>query len=137
MRIAIPYENGNVYGHFGHTAEFRLYDAENGKIVSEQPLPAEGEGHGALAGLLKEAGVQVLICGGIGSGAQLALQQAGIRLCAGISGDAKAAAEAFLSGTLQYDPAPHCDHHEHHHGTCGHGTCGHGSCADNEHTEKR
>ena len=55
MRIAITYENGEVFQHFGHTEQFKLYDVENGKIVAEQIVPTNGSGHGALAGFLKAA----------------------------------------------------------------------------------
>ena len=132
MRIAVCYENGEVYQHFGHTEQFKLYDVEDGKIASEQIVGTNGSGHGALAGFLKAAQADALICGGIGMGAQTALAEAGIRLYAGVSGSADAAAKALAEGTLAYDPDAKCDHHEHHgeghdcahhHGE-GHG-CGH------------
>lgn len=78
MRIAVTYENGEVFAHFGHTEQFKLYDVENGKVVSEQVVPTNGQGHGALAGFLSANKVDTLICGGIGGGAQMALAQAGI-----------------------------------------------------------
>ena len=126
MRIAVAYENGGVFQHFGHTAQFKLYDAENGAIVSEQIVDAEGGGHGALAGFLQAAKVDALICGGIGMGARMALDEAGIRLHAGVQGSADAAARALVAGTLEYDPEAHCDHHGHHHD----GECSHDHCAD-------
>ncbi|MBR2738841.1 MAG: DUF134 domain-containing protein [Lachnospiraceae bacterium] len=123
MRIAVTYENGEVFQHFGHTEQFKLYDAEDGKIVNEQIIDTNGSGHGALAGFLQAARADVLICGGIGMGAQTALADAGIRLCAGVRGSADAAAKALAEGTLEYDPNAACDHHGHHHGE-GH-ECGH------------
>ncbi len=126
MRIAVAYENGGVFQHFGHTAQFKLYDAENGAIVAEQIVGAEGGGHGALAGFLQAAKVDALICGGIGMGARMALAEAGIRLHAGVQGSADAAARALVAGTLEYDPEAHCDHHGHHHD----GECSHDHCAD-------
>ena len=128
MRIAVTYENGEVFQHFGHAEQFKLYDAENGSIVNEQVVDTKGSGHGALAGLLQAAEVDTLICGGIGMGAQMALADAGIRLYAGVQGSADAAAKALAEGTLEYDPDARCDHHEHHNGDCGHGGCGDHKC---------
>ena len=73
MRIAVTYENGDVFQHFGHTKQFKVYDVENGKIVSSEIIDTNGSGHGALAGVLSSLHVDALICGGIGGGAQAAL----------------------------------------------------------------
>ena len=116
MRIAVTYENGEVFGHFGHTEQFKIYDVEDGKLVKEEVVPTNGSGHGALAGFLADQGVDALICGGIGMGAQNALTAAGIRFYAGVTGSADAAAKALAEGKLEYDPDARCDHHEHHDG---------------------
>ncbi len=132
MRLAVTYENGEIYQHFGHTAQFKLYDIQDGKIVSEKVVDTNGSGHGALAGFLQAAKVDALICGGIGMGAQMALADAGIRLYAGVQGSADAAAQALASGTLEYDPDARCDHHgEHHDGGCGHDHCADHHCHGN------
>ncbi len=123
MRIAVTYENGEIFQHFGHTEQFKLYDIEDGRIVNEQTVDTNGSGHGALAGFLQAVKADALICGGIGMGAQTALADAGIRLYAGVQGSADAAAKALAEGTLEYDPDAKCDHHGHHHGEehdCGH-----------------
>ncbi len=127
MRIAVTYENGEVFQHFGHAEQFKLYDAEDGKIVREQVVDTNGSGHGALAGFLQAAKADALICGGIGMGAQMALADAGIRLYAGVQGSADAAAKALAEGDLEYDPNARCDRHGHHDGDCGQrdGDCGH------------
>jgi len=127
MKIAVTYENGQIFGHFGHTEQFKIYTAEDGKITDSQVIDTNGSGHGALAGLLASLGVDALICGGIGGGAQMALAEAGIKLYGGVSGDADKAVEALLGGTLGFDPNVKCDHHGHHgegH-TCGDQGCGH------------
>ena len=113
MRIAVTYENGEIFQHFGRTEHFKLYDIEDGTITNEQIVETGGSGHGALAGFLRSAQVDALICGGIGSGAQMALAEAGITLYGGVSGNADAAAKAFAEGRLAYDPDAHCDHHDH------------------------
>jgi len=129
MRIAVTYENGEIFQHFGHTEQFKLYDVEDGRIVSEQIVHTNGSGHGALAGFLKAAQADALICGGIGMGAQTALAEAGIMLYGGVSGSADAAAQALAEGKLAFDPDVKCDHHGeghecgHHHGEDHH--CGH------------
>ena len=125
MRIAVPYEDGQVFQHFGHTSQMKIYDAEDGKIVNEQVADTTGSGHGALAGFLSGLKADVLICGGIGAGAQEALAQAGIKLYGGVTGGADNAVRAFLAGTLDYNADVHCDHHDHqHHGQHGHEHCG-------------
>lgn len=138
MRIAVTYENGSIFQHFGHTAQFKVYDVEDGKVKSTALLNSGETGHGALATLLKDGGVDALICGGIGGGAQMALAQAGITLYGGVTGDADAAVEALLNGTLAYSAAATCDHHDHEHGhDCHghgheHGGCHHGhECGHN------
>ena len=127
MRIAVTYENGQIFQHFGHTAQFKIYDVEDGKIVSSRVVDTQGSGHGALAGVLTALNVDALICGGIGGGAQMALAAANIKLYGGVSGSADAAAEALAAGNLTFDPNAHCDHHGHHHEeghACGDHGCG-------------
>lgn len=118
MRIAVTYENGNIFQHFGHTEQFKLYDIEDGKIIQEQIIDTNGQGHGALSGFLKEAQVDALICGGIGGGAQAALASVGIRLFGGVSGSADDAVAAFLAGNLGFNPNVQCSHHKEGH-SCG------------------
>ena len=126
MKIAVTYENGQIFQHFGHTAQFKLYEVENGQVVNAQVVDTNGSGHGALAGLLANQDVEVLICGGIGGGAQMALAQAGIQLFGGVQGSADEAVEALLAQDLVYDPDVHCDHHDHEHGEEGHDCGSHG-----------
>ena len=131
MNIAVTYENGQIFQHFGHTEQFKVYETENNKVVKSYVVDTNGQGHGALAGFLSLNNIEVLICGGIGGGAQMALAQAGIKLYGGVSGDADAAVEAFLSGSLDYNPNVMCNHHGHDHGeghNCGNDGCGSHTC---------
>lgn len=131
MKIAVTYENGEVFQHFGHSAEFKVYQVNGKEIVSSEIVGTNGSGHGALAGLLSDMGVDVLICGGIGMGAQNALSAAGIKLYGGVSGSADAAVKALLDGDLSYDPDVHCDHHDHGEGhSCGEDKHG---CGEDKH----
>ena len=129
MKIAVTYESGLIFQHFGHTAAFKIYEVENNEVKSARVVETGGSGHGALAGFLAQQGVDVLICGGIGGGAQMALANADIKLFGGVRGDADDAVEAFLSGDLLYNPCVRCDHHDHDHGhSCGDHGCGSHSC---------
>ena len=124
MRVAVTYDNGNVFEHFGRTEQFKVYDIEDGKIVNSRIIGTNGESCGALAGILNIAGVDALICGGIGGGAVYALQEAGISLYAGASGNTDNAVEALIAGTLEANGEANCSHHEHGEGhSCGHGNC--------------
>lgn len=127
MKIAVTYENGQVFQHFGHTEQFKLYDIDDGKILSAEIVSTDGSGHGALAALLRNLNVNVLICGGIGGGAKTALANAGIQLYGGVSGSCDAAVQALLVGNLGYNPNVQCSHHDHEHGEGGH-TCREHGC---------
>lgn len=111
MRIAVTYENGQIFQHFGHTQQFKVYDIENGQITNTEVLDTNGQGHGALGGFLTSAKVDTLICGGIGGGAQTALAEAGIKLYGGVTGSADDAVAAFLADKLDYNPNIQCSHH--------------------------
>ena len=133
IKIAVTYDNGNIFQHFGKTDFFKVYEIEDNKVISSEVIGSNGTGHGALAGLLADQDVDVLICGGIGGGAQTALEEAGVEMCAGAQGDADQAVEAYLKGELVSTGA-NCDHHHEEGHSCGHheeghtcGNCG-GSC---------
>lgn len=130
-RIAVPYENGQIFGHFGRTENFKIYDTENGEIVSSQVISTEGNGHGALAGILSALHTDILICGGIGPGAQNALKAAGIQIYAGNDGEANEAVKQYLCGSLVQNENAHCSHHEGEH-HAEHSCDDHG-CHDHSH----
>ncbi len=131
MKVAVTYENGNVFPHFGHTEQFKIYEIADGKVGRADVVDTNGSGHGALAGMLAALNVDTLICGGIGAGAQAALAEAGIRLYGGVSGSADEAVNQLLAGDLTFDPDVHCDHHGHHEE--GH-SCGNGhDCGEEKH----
>ncbi len=145
MKIAVTYDNGNIFQHFGRTEYFKVYEIEDNKIIDSQVIGSNGVGHGALAGLLADQDIKVLICGGLGGGALNALRNAGIEVCAGAAGDADTAVEMYLRGEL-VDSGANCDHHHHgnghecgHHdedGGCGHGDHGEDGCCGHEESEE-
>ncbi|MBE6963371.1 MAG: peptidylprolyl isomerase [Ruminococcaceae bacterium] len=126
MKIAVPFENDEVFQHFGHTETFKLYEVEAGQVISSETVAAGGSGHDALAIFLSQLSVNVVLCGGIGDGAQTALTNAGIEICSGAEGNADAAVNAYLNGEL-VSAGVNCDHHDHEHGEeegCGCGCSG-------------
>lgn len=133
-KIAVTYEDGKVFGHFGRTEAFKVYEVEDETVVSSNVFKSNGVGHEALATLLAENDIDVLICGGIGGCAQSALAEAGIELCSGATGDADEAVEKYLKGELASEGVT-CDHHGEGHG-CGDGeghSCG-GHCGGGCHS---
>ncbi|SFB33713.1 Predicted Fe-Mo cluster-binding protein, NifX family [Acetitomaculum ruminis DSM 5522] len=124
VAVTYEYETGNIFQHFGHTECFKVYDVEDGLVKNGHVESTNGKGHGALAGVLNDLKADVLICGGIGGGAQNALAQAGIKLYGGVMGNADEAVEAFAKGNLDFNPNVHCDDHEHH----GNHVCGEHGC---------
>lgn len=125
MKIAVTYENGQIFQHFGHTEQFKIYEVSGSEITASEIVNTDGNGHGALAGFLKGHKVEALICGGIGGGARQALEEADIKLYGGVTGEADKAVADFLAGGLSYNPEIQCSHH--HHGEEEHG-CGEGHC---------
>lgn len=113
MKVAVTYENGEVFQHFGHTENFKVYTIENGKVVSSEIISSNGTGHESLAGMLKNLGINTLICGGIGGGAKEALAQEGLTVYPGTSGNADEVIKSFLDGTIKYNPNIQCSHHTH------------------------
>lgn len=129
MRIAVPYENGQIFQHFGQSERFKVYDVEEHRVVTATTINTNGSKHGALPDVLKKIQVNELICGGIGGGAKKALAEAGIKLMGGVTGEADQAVQAYLNGTLVFDPQVECKDHGHEHG-------GSGSVCDCGHSEK-
>lgn len=143
MKIAVTYDNGNIFQHFGKTEFLKLYEVENNQVVSSEVISSNGAGHGALAELLGNQSVDLLICGGIGGGAQTALADAGVEVCSGVQGDVDQAVEAYLKGEL-VSAGVNCDHHHEEGHSCGShedghscgGNCG-GSCGGHVHLTGR
>ena len=125
MRVAVTYDGeGGIWQHFGRTEMFKISAVEDGQVTSSQVIGTNGYGHGALAGYLKQLGVDALICGGLSYGAQMAIAEAGIELYAGVQGSADEAAAALAAGRLAPNSEANCDHHGHGEGGCGHGEGG-------------
>ena len=131
-RVAVTYENGQVFQHFGHTEQFQIFTVEDGKILSDEIVSTNGSGHSLVADFLVVQGASVLICGGIGGGAKMALAQKNISVFGGVTGETRKVVEDYLAGTLLFNANAECaDHHHHDHENCGEhdhhcgGHCGH------------
>lgn len=123
MKIAVTYEDGQVFQHFGHCGEFKIYETEKDTVISSRVYSTGESGHGALAGFLKEHGVDTLICGGIGAGARAVLDELGIRLYPGVTGAADESVDKLLAGSLDYNPDTSCSHHHEDGHDCGSNHC--------------
>lgn len=120
MKIAVTYENGMVFGHFGQTEQFKFYEVEDNKVIKEEIVDTNGVSHSALVGFLKERGVDVLICGGLGMHGRDLLAEVGIEFYPGVEGNADDAVNDLLHGDLVFNMDALCNHHGHHDGGCGH-----------------
>ena len=127
MRIAIPFYEGMIFQHFGHSRQFKIYEIENHQVLMEMIVEPEGSGHDAVAELLRSMDVRVVICGNIGEGAMQALKAAGIVFYGGVSGEADGAITSLVNGRLSYDPNIRCAEHHDCGGDCS--GCG-GECGD-------
>ena len=132
MKIAVPFENGEVFQHFGHTSTFKIYDVKDNEVISSEVVSTNGSGHGALSAFLGERGVNKLICGGIGSGAKTALAEKNIEIFGGVVGNTDVRVEEFLAGKLNYDPNKVCSHHHDDEHDCGEDHQGCSGCGTNK-----
>lgn len=98
MIIAAAYKQDNISQNFEDTEQFKVYETEGGRILSSRLIGAEGSGYGALTDLLRGKGIDVLLCGGIDDVMRKALTDKNIEICAGTSGSADEAVEAYLRG---------------------------------------
>ena len=114
MRICVPTEgNGGlddrVGEHFGRSPTYTIYDTETGEV---EILPNTSEhlgGQGLPAELLAQAGVDVVLCAGLGRRAMALLSQYGIEVHTGASGTVREAIQAWQAGRLS--GAEPCERH--------------------------
>ena len=115
MKIAVTYDNGDVWQHFGKTESFKIYDVEDGAVTASEVVSTNGQGHGALADFLAEHKVETVICGGVGAPMIGRLASYGIQAYPGVTGDADQAVTDLLAGKLTVDEnAVHAGCHHHH-----------------------
>ncbi|MBQ4288337.1 MAG: NifB/NifX family molybdenum-iron cluster-binding protein [Clostridia bacterium] len=117
MKIAVTFNDGEIFQHFGRTESFKIYETENGAVTGSCVIGTDGIGHEDLIGFLKDRGIDVLICGGMGMGARMAFEDSGIEIIPGAEGNADEAILSYLKGELVTDSEKACCHGEGH----GHG----------------
>jgi len=101
MIIAVPYENGEIFQHFGKAENIKLYVVEEGAVASSEVITVPtGEGHEAVASLLAEKEVDMVLCGGIGEGMIQALTEAGITGYSDLSGNADEIVNDFIASGM-------------------------------------
>ena len=119
IKIAVASENEMVTQHFGHCANFNIFEIRDNQIIKGESVPNPGHRRGFLPVFLNDMGVSVIISGGMGSGAIDIFNSKGIEVIVGARGDARAAAEAYLQGLLESTGSV-CHEHKYH-GECGEG----------------
>ena len=126
--IAIPVEGDEIFPHFGKASKFKVYTIANDVVTAAEVCESGGGAHEDVALWLLTHGVNAVICGDIGPGAQGALTAAGIIALAGVTGAADEAIGKLIAGTLEALQTPTCAHHGGGGGGhCGSG-CGYGGC---------
>mgnify|MGYP000845307323 CR=1 FL=1 len=117
MKIAVASEQEMVAEHFGHCANFNIFEVENGQITKTETLANPGHKPGFLPNFLHDQGVKVIISGGMGGGAIEIFEEKGIKVITGARGLAKTAVEQYVQGQLQSTNTV-CQEHQHQ-GECG------------------
>lgn len=117
MRIAVASNGTMVAGHFGHCENFNIYDVEDNRITAEESVANPGHKPGFLPNFLADNGVNVIISGGMGSGAIDIFNERNVEVITGAEGDARENAEKYLAGEL-VSTGSVCHNHEHEH-ECG------------------
>ncbi len=113
MKIAVATEQGMVFGHFGKCEQFTILETDEKDILSKELLDTKEHGHGMLPPYLAEAGVQLVIAGGMGDGAKQKLAAAGIEYIVGAQGAVEEVVKSYLEGTLVASEEGCHDHHHH------------------------
>jgi C_GCAxxG_C_C family probable redox protein len=113
MKVAVASENGMVTEHFGHCEGFMIFDIENNQILKSKTIANPGHRPGFLPNFLADRGVNVIISGGMGGGAVEIFNERNVEVVVGAKGDAEAAVEAYLQGSLKSTGSV-CHEHQHH-----------------------
>lgn len=117
MKIALPSRNNNIDDHFGHCEYYTIFtvDTKTKDIIDSEIIesPAGCGCKSNIASTLSAMGVKVLLAGNMGEGAVRVLNNAGIEVLRGCSGDVKTVALNWLNDSL-VDSGDLCHHHDCH-----------------------
>lgn len=116
MKIALPSRNNNIDDHFGHCEYFTVFtvDSQTKEITASETVssPAGCGCKSNIATTLSNMDVKVMLAGNMGDGAVRVLNNAGIEVFRGCSGDVKSVALKWTQGSL-VDSGDSCHAHEH------------------------
>lgn len=119
--IGIPLENDNglesyVSGHFGKAPFYLLYNTstKTASVIKNTSNHFGGKEHPPV--LLKNAGVQIMLAGGMGANARKIFEKNNIKVYYGAINTAKETLELYETGKLtELPPDDGNHHHDHHH----------------------
>ena len=111
-KIAVASDNKTVCGHFGHCESFEIFETEGTTILKEESVANPGNKPGFLPNFLHDAGVNVIVSGGMGGGAVDIFNEHGIEVVLGAQGNSRAVVQAYLDVTLEADGSV-CSEHNH------------------------
>jgi predicted Fe-Mo cluster-binding NifX family protein len=118
MKIAVPVTKENqIDSHFGHCESYGVFTISDNNEIAEIKSVESPQGCGCksdIASVLAADGVSVMLAGGIGGGAINVLNNSGIEVIRGCSGDATEVVKLYLSGLVE-DSGSSCHQHEIHH----------------------
>ena len=127
-KIAVPVTKENLIDdHFGHCESYGVFTISDKGEISEIKNVESPQGCGCksdIASVLASDGVSVMLAGGIGGGAINVLNNNGIEVIRGCSGDATEVIKLYLSGMVE-DSGSSCHQHEVHHHEGGSHSCSH------------
>ena len=118
MKIAVPVTKENhIDGHFGHCESYSVFSISEKNDIVEIKSVESPQGCGCksdIASVLVADGVTIMLAGGIGGGAINVLNNSGIEVVRGCSGDATEVVKLYISGKVE-DSGSSCHQHEAHH----------------------
>jgi predicted Fe-Mo cluster-binding NifX family protein len=118
MKIAVPVTLDNqIDSHFGHCESYGVFSISEKNDIVEIKSVESPQGCGCksdIASILASDGVTIMLAGGIGAGAINVLNNSGIEVIRGCSGNATEVVKLYLSGSVE-DSGSSCHQHETHH----------------------
>lgn len=122
-KIAVPVTGDNqVDAHFGHCEYFKIYTISEDNIVLSVERMDSPEGCGCksdIASVFEKEGVNIMLSGGIGTGAINVLNAHGIEVVRNCTGDVTELVSEYLSGKIA-DGGATCSEHHHEHECTNH-----------------
>ncbi|WP_423363585.1 NifB/NifX family molybdenum-iron cluster-binding protein [Mycoplasma sp. P36-A1] len=116
MKIAMPYEDGKIFQHYGKSKQVIIYTIEEGKVLAEEVITLDLKPEQSIANVLKQNGVSTIVVGHLGQGAIDSIEKEGLDIIRGIDLDTATVAQMYADGSLKSNNQDVCDHdHDHSH----------------------